>query len=210
MGTLSSILRQRRKDLGYTLLQIADAVGVSEATVQRWESGNIKSLRHENLIKLAEILNVTPAYLMGWNTESIPLPDNVTPIGRFNKVPLLGEIACGTPILAEQNITDYVDAPGHIRADYALVCHGDSMINAGIRDGDIVYIRQQDMVDNGQIAAVIIDNEEATLKRFHYDGNTVILSPANDTMAPRSFTGEAMNSVRVLGQAVAFLHNFGE
>lgn len=210
MGTLSSILRQRRKDLGYTLLQIADAVGVSEATVQRWESGNIKSLRHENLIKLAEILNVTPAYLMGWNTESIPLPDNVTPIGQFNKVPLLGEIACGTPILAEQNITDYVDAPGHIRADYALVCHGDSMINAGIRDGDIVYIRQQDMVDNGQIAAVIIDNEEATLKRFHYDGNTVILSPANDTMAPRSFTGEAMNSVRVLGRAVAFLHNFGE
>lgn len=190
--------------------ELGKACNTTKQTIFKYENGVVTNIPLDRLERMADILNVTPAYLMGWNTESIPLPDNVTPIGRFNKVPLLGEIACGTPILAEQNITDYVDAPGHIRADYALVCHGDSMINAGIRDGDIVYIRQQDMVDNGQIAAVIIDNEEATLKRFHYDGNTVILSPANDTMAPRSFTGEAMNSVRVLGRAVAFLHNFGE
>lgn len=190
--------------------ELGKACNTTKQTIFKYENGVVTNIPLDRLERMADILNVAPAYLMGWNTESIPLPDNVTPIGRFNKVPLLGEIACGEPILAEQNIIDYVDAPGHIRADYALVCHGDSMINAGIRDGDIVYIRQQDMVDNGQIAAVIIDNEEATLKRFHYDGNTVILSPANDTMAPRSFTGEAMNSVRVLGRAVAFLHNFGE
>lgn len=210
MDFLSTRLKQRRKELGYTLLQIAEYVGVSEATVQRWESGNIKSLRHENLTKLSEILRVSPSYLMGWDNKSLTLPHNISPIGNIRKIPLIGEIACGTPILAEQNITDYVDAPGHIKADYALTCHGDSMINAGIRDGDIVYIRQQQTVENGQIAAVIIGDEEATLKRFHYDGHTLILSPANDSLPPKSFCGEDMNTVRVIGKAVAFLHNFNE
>lgn len=210
MNSIGDRLRAAREAKGMTQEELGKACNTTKQTIFKYENGVVTNIPLDRLERMADILNVAPAYLMGWNTESIPLPDNVTPIGRFNKVPLLGEIACGEPILAEQNIIDYVDAPGHIRADYALVCHGDSMINAGIRDGDIVYIRQQDMVDNGQIAAVIIDNEEATLKRFHYDGNTVILSPANDTMAPRSFTGEAMNSVRVLGRAVAFLHNFGE
>lgn len=205
MSNLSEVLKQRRKELGYTLLQIAEAVGVSEATVQRWESGNIKTLRHENLVRLADILRVSPAYLMGWGGNDF-LPDNIEPIGTLNKLPLVGAIACGTPILAQQNIVDYVDAPGHIHADYALICHGDSMINAGVRDGDVVYIRKQSIVDNGQIAAVTIDGDEATLKRFHYDGKTVILIPANDTLAPLTFSGPEINRVRVIGRAVAFLH----
>lgn len=205
MSNLSIILKQRRKELGLTLLQIAKAVGVSEATVQRWESGNIKSLRHENLVRLSAALRLSPATLMGWSVSGA-LPNNIVPTEAMKKVPLIGDIACGTPILAEENITDYVDIPGHIHADYALTCHGDSMINVGVRDGDIVYIRKQDMVENGQVAAVIIGDEEATLKRFYYDGNTVILSPANDTMAPRSFSGTELGQVRVIGRAVAFMH----
>lgn len=205
MKTLSNVLRSRRKELGYTLLQIAEAVGVSEATVQRWESGNIKSLRYDNLIRLADALKLSPSALMGWD-EYTSAPENIDSIPSFDKVPLVGSIACGSPILAEENITDYVDAPGHIHADYALQCRGESMINAGIRDGDIVYIRKQQTVDNGQIAAVVIDGEEATLKRFHCDGKALILSPANDSFSPMSFFGEEINRVQVVGLAVAYLH----
>ena len=123
------------------------------------------------------------------------------------KVPLVGEIACGVPILAEQNIERYVDMPEGCRADFALLCHGDSMINVGIQDGDIVYIRQQPTVENGQIAAVLIDNE-ATLKHVYLSGNTLVLQPANINYAPMTFSGEALNDVRIEGLVVGFTHWF--
>ena len=206
MNSLSTVLKQRRKELGLTLLQIADAVGVTEATVQRWESGSIKSVRYEKLGKLADVLKVPPAALMGWDDTPSALPSNVVPLRPMGKVPLVGQIACGVPILAEENITDYVDLPGHIRADYALTCMGDSMVGAGIRDGDIVYIRQQEEVENGQIAAVVIDGDEATLKRFYYADGVVTLIPENSACAPRTYVGDAISSVRVIGLAVAYTH----
>lgn len=206
MNSLSTVLKQRRKELGLTLLQIADAVGVTEATVQRWESGSIKSVRYEKLGKLADVLKVPPAALMGWDDTPSALPSNVVPLRPMGKIPLVGQIACGTPILAEQNITDYVDLPGHIRADYALTCLGDSMIGAGIRDGDIVYIRQQEEVENGQIAAVSVDQDEATLKRFYLEQGVVQLVAENPAVPPLFFIGADVTRVQVLGLAVAYTH----
>lgn len=207
MEKLSIVLKKRRKELGLTLAQIAEMMGVSEATVQRWESGNIKSVRYEKMDKLAEILRVNPAAFMGWD-DSADLPINVESIGTMHKVPLVGQIACGTPILAEQNIEDYIDLPHHIRADYALTCKGDSMIGAGVHDGDVVYIRKQAQVDNGQIAAVLVDSEDATLKRFYYDGKaTVTLTAENPAVPPMVFTGEDVERIRVIGLAVAFSHS---
>lgn len=206
MGSLASVLKKRRKELGLTLSQIAEAVGVTEATVQRWESGNIKSVRYEKIGTLAEILRVTPAALMGWDDASLVLPSNVTPLPEMKKIPLVGQIACGTPILAEENITDYIDLPGHIRADFALVCKGDSMINAGIRDGDVVYIRKQDEVENGQIAAVLVGDEEATLKRFYHVGNKVTLNAENPLYPPMVYVDGEMEDIHVIGLAVAFTH----
>lgn len=203
MGPLSSVLKQRRKELGLTLLQIADAVGVTEATVQRWESGNIKTVRHEKIAKLSEVLKVSPAALMGWEE---PLPSNIMPLPEMKKVPLIGNIACGTPILAEENITDCIDLPGHIRADYALTCRGDSMINAGIRDGDIVYIRKQETVENGQIAAVLVGDDEATLKRFYLMDGKVTLNAENPAYPPMVYVGEEIRAVHVIGLAIAFTH----
>lgn len=124
----------------------------------------------------------------------------------MQKVPLVGQIACGTPILAEQNITDYVDLPGHIRADFALTCKGESMIGAGIRDGDVVYIRQQAEVENGQIAAVMVGDEEATLKRFYLEDGVIQLVSENPTIPPKVFIGEAISQIRVVGLAVAYTH----
>lgn len=201
MSSLSTILKIRRKELGLTLAQIADRMDVTEATVQRWESGNIKSVRHEKIAKLAEILQISPASLMGWEESSAP--DNIIPVPEMRRIPLIGTIACGQPILADEHIEAYVDVPRNIKADYALTCKGDSMINARIFPGDIVYIRQQEQVENGEIAAVLIDNE-ATLKRVRLYDDHIVLEPENPQYRPLSYWGEEMNHLRILGKAVAF------
>ena len=202
MSSLSKILRQRRKELGLTLAQIADMMDVAEATVQRWESGNIKSIRHEKIGKLAEILQVPPASLMGWDTASFA-GSNIIPLPEMRRIPLIGTIACGAPILAEEHIEDYVKIPKHIKADFALTCKGDSMINARIYDGDIVYIRRQETVENGEIAAVLIDNE-ATLKRVKIYDDHISLEPENPLYRPLVYWNEEMANVKILGKAVAF------
>lgn len=135
--------------------------------------------------------------------EEKPLPDNILPMPKMRQIPLVGDIACGVPILAVENVEDMVNIPENIRADFALRCKGDSMINARIYDGDIVYIRQQPVVDNGQIAAVLID-DEATLKRFRKYSDHIVLEPANPQFMPLSYWGDDMKDVHVLGLAVAF------
>lgn len=205
MSALSKILKKRRKELGLTLAQVADAVGVTEATVQRWESGNIKTVRYEKLAPLSSLLGVSPADLMGWSSDD-DLPSNISRIEPMQKIPLVGQIACGTPILAEQNIEDYVDLPGHIRADFALTCKGESMIGAGIRTGDIVYIRKQEEVENGQIAAVMVGGDEAALKRVYTKPGVVQLVAENPNIAPAVFIGKEAEQIHIIGLAVAYTH----
>ncbi|MCD8331513.1 MAG: hypothetical protein LUB63_03135 [Oscillospiraceae bacterium] len=135
-----------------------------------------------------------------------PRPMNLIPLRPMKQIPLVGQIACGTPILAEQNIIDYVDLPHHISADYALTCKGDSMIGVGVQDGDLVYIRQQEQVENGQIAAVTVDQDEATLKRFYLKKNILSLIAENPQYEPQIFVGEEINRVKIEGLAVAFIH----
>ena len=125
------------------------------------------------------------------------------PLPKTKKVPLLGTIACGEPILAEENIDEYIDMDESIDADFCLRCKGDSMINARINDGDIVYIRQQPRVEHGQIAAVLVD-DEATLKRVYLYEDYITLKPENPAYEPKSYFGERMNDIRILGKAVAF------
>lgn len=128
---------------------------------------------------------------------------NIIPMPEMRKIPLIGSIACGAPILAEEHIEEYISIPKHISADFALTCKGDSMINARIFDGDIVYIRQQDTIENGEIAAVLIDGE-ATLKRVKLYEDHISLEPENPQYRPLVYWGEEMNTVRILGKAVAF------
>ena len=129
---------------------------------------------------------------------------NIYPI-ELKKFPLLGEIACGEPIFCNEDRESYILAGSDIRADFCLKCKGDSMINARIYDGDIVFIRKQDSVENGEIAAVVID-DEATLKRMFYypENNMVILKPENTTYKDIVLVNDQLNSVHVLGKAVAF------
>ena len=198
-------IRSRRDALGMTQTELADALSTTKQNIYKYENGIISNIPSDKIEAMAEILKTTPAYLMGWEEETV-LPPNIEPLGSMQKIPLVGQIACGTPILAEQNIEDYVDLPGHIRADFALTCKGESMIGAGIRSGDIVYIRKQEEVENGQIAAVMVGSDEATLKRVYLQPGVVQLVAENPNIPPAVFIGEDAAKIRIIGLAVAYTH----
>ena len=208
--SLHDDIKQRRIELGLTMADVAQSVGVSEATISRWESGDIANMKRDKIVSLAKALHVSPSFIMGWDepeTEDIVSSNkynNVFPI-KTHKIPLLGDIACGEPIFASEDKESYVLAGTDIRADFCLRACGDSMINARIYDGDIVFIREQPMVEKGEIAAVII-NDEATLKRVYYypEQNKIILNPENPAYEPVVYVGEELNSIRILGKAIAF------
>lgn len=207
---MKNYLSERRKELGLNIKDIANLVGVSEATVSRWESGAIANMRRDKIKKYADALMTTTNFIMTGESEEgqdITL-SGVKPIAT-KKVPLLGNIACGSPVLAVENIEDYIDMDKSVHADFALRCKGDSMINARILDGDIVYIRKQDNIENGEIAAVLIDEctsvSEATLKRVYIYDDKIRLCAENPQYKDRVFFENDMNKVRILGKAVAFL-----
>lgn len=201
-------IKQRRIEMGFSVDEVAAKIGKARATVYRYENTDIKKMPADILIPLAKALNTTPAYLLGFSedpafTASLDGIANVIPMPETKHVPLVGTIACGTPILAEENITEYLAVDKKIPADFALQCKGDSMINDRIFDGDIVYIRSQPDVENGEIAAVRI-NGEATLKRVYKSPNKLVLSASNPTFADIVYTDEQLIDIAIIGKAVAF------
>lgn len=210
MNNLSSVLKRRRKELGLTLAQIADMMGVSEATVQRWESGNIKSVRYDKIDKLAQVLKVEPSEIMGWNTsrqEDDKLDKfgaDIIDLSHMKRIPILGRIRAGMPIYAAENVEGYTLTDLNGGAEYfGLRVTGDSMNAARIHEGDIVIVRRQDIVENGQIAVVLIDGQDATLKRFNRDGNIVTLMPQSTNPKNKALTYNLKNSsVKILGLVV--------
>ena len=205
---MENYLALRRKELGLTQKDIAEMVGVSEGTVSRWESGLIANMRRDRIAAYAKALRTTPGFIMTGEQEKENLiPVGFSPLPRTYKVPLVGSIACGRPITAEQNIETYIDAPEGTRCDFCLRCKGDSMVEAGIQDGDIVYVRCQPEVENGEIAAVLI-GDEATLKRIYYDGESIMLIPANRAYQPKTYRGQELEGIRIEGKVVGYTHWF--
>ncbi len=205
---LSDKLKELRHSKGMTLEDLAEAVGTSRQTIHRYENGTIINVPHEKIVALAEVLGTTPAYLMGWdNGDLIGSYENITPIAT-RRLPLLGQISCGKPIYANEEHESYISPSSNVDADFCLLANGDSMTGARIFDGDLVFIRAQDSVDNGEIAAVII-NDEATLKRVYYypEEGKLILSPENPRYAPLVYVKDELNSIRIIGKAVAFQSN---
>lgn len=149
--------------------------------------------------------SVVLGYLNGEYDDDFSAYSNIIPIPAVRRIPLLGDIACGDPILAIDNSDESVTVPETLHADFALRCKGDSMVNARILDGDIVYIQRQDDVDNGEIAAVIID-DEATLKRVYKDDRheQLTLMPENPAYPPLVYRGEELNNIRIIGKVVGF------
>lgn len=204
MPTIGNRIRSRREELGLSQEELGNKLGYkSRSSINKIELDQ-RNLTQSKIKAIADALNTTPAYIMGWAPEERPaIPAGFSPMPEMQKIPLLGTIACGAPVLAEEHIEGQVDIPVNIHADFALTCKGDSMINARIFDGDIVYIRQQDTVENGEIAAVLIETE-ATLKRVRLFDDHISLEPENPMYKPIVFWNEEMNEVRILGKAVAF------
>lgn len=204
MSSISKRILSRILERGMSYGELSERTGIPKSALQRYATGQTEKIPINRLRSIAEALDTTASSLMGWEPEeSVSLPENILPLPQMKRVPLLGSIACGAPILAQEHIEDYVEVPAHINADFSLRCKGDSMINARIYDGDIVYIRQQETVESGQIAAVLIDGE-ATLKRVQIHPDRIILEPANPLYDPLVFRREEINSLRILGKAVAF------
>ena len=192
MKTQRIIEEIRRQKIPYK--ELSARSGVPVPTIQCIMSRRTLNPRTDTITALEKALGLETAILQIKNIEELPTMTNI---------PLIGTIACGTPILAEQNIIDILKVDIRYHADFALICKGDSMINARIFDGDIVYIRQQPDVDNGQIAAVQID-DNATLKRvFKYPGK-IVLRAENPQFPDIIITKDDNQEVRILGRAICF------
>lgn len=192
----------KRKEKELTLKELAEIVGVASSTILRYENGEIRKIKLPVIESIAKALNVDPAWLILKSND----PEIYTPKKEdVSRIPLLGTIAAGTPILAVENHEDYFNLDSSIKADFALRVKGDSMLGVAIFPGDIVFIRQQDTLENGEIGAILLE-DEATLKKFYKDNNTVILQSENDMYKPMIFTD---GNIRILGKLVASL-NFRE
>lgn len=210
MSTIGSRIRNRREELGLSQDELGKRLGYkSRSSINKIELDQ-RNLTQSKIKAIAEALETTPAYIMGWDEpdqkldkENLKFFDNLFPI-ETKKFPLIGNIACGKPILADEQFEAYIEAGANIKADFCLRAKGDSMIGARIYDGDIVFIRKQEMVDNGEIAAVLID-DEATLKRVYYDqeSNVIQLFAENPQYKTMRFAGEELDHIRILGKAVA-------
>ena len=209
MGNISSVLKAKRKELGLTLAQIAEKIGVTEATVQRWESGNIKSLRHERIAKLADILGVTPSVLMGWDEPTAPTLPSPTITEDTVTFPVITSVAAhydGVSI-DESAVGEKIEVPraylkGRKAEDFcAMRVRGDSMYPA-FQNGDIVLVlRQSTMNHSGEIGVISYGDDEMTIKRINYvDGEDWLkLVPLNPAYPPRRIEGVDLESCHITG-----------
>ena len=194
-------IKRLRTDAQLSQAELGKIAGVTDKAVSTWEA-DIKTPRMGAVEKMAAYFGVPKSAILDDVYQApVPVPPGLEPLPEMATVPLIGDIACGTPITAEQNVVDRIGVPATWRADYALTCHGDSMVPK-IQDGDIVCVRCQPMVENGEIAVVLIDGE-ATLKRFYRQGDTVTLMPENQAAcAPMVYQGPEINELCIEGKAV--------
>ena len=208
MSILSDRLKEAMAIRGIRATALSQATGLSKARISQYTHG-VYSPNGDALCRLAEALSVSEAWLLG-KSQEMDVSDSSLPDGlaraRYRSFPVLGDIACGAPLLAVEQMDEFISAPEDTDADFILIAKGDSMVGARIFDGDEVFIKQADMVNNGEIAAVIVE-DEATLKRFFYypDESRLVLQPENKAYKPMVYVGDQLNRVRIVGRAVSVL-----
>ncbi len=216
-------IRHHREQANLTQEQFADMLGVDQKTVALIESGE-EALSEEMLFMICDALQLIPCNIMPTDEEELSqdtkyllsrrerggfLPLNLQLFAETRpittkKLPMLGNVACGEPIFANESHESYVDASADVDADFCLTAKGDSMINARIFDGDILFVKSQSIVNDGEIAVVLIE-DEATVKRVYYDreNNTITLAPENPLYKPMRYTGTQLDQIRILGKVVS-------
>ena len=200
MSEIYERIKQRRQELGLTVEDLANKMGYKDkSSISKIENGKA-DIPTSKVIAFARALETTTAYLLGVETAQTPIPPGFGPLPKMESVPLVGRIACGQPITAEENVEGHVSIPAAWHATFTLLCEGDSM-EPRIKDGDLVAIRSQPQVENGEIAAVRIDCE-ATLKHVYLYPDKIVLQPENPNYEPIVKIGEEMNNVTIEGKAV--------
>lgn len=206
LNDIRSRISHKKSELNLSYQDMSDKTGLSKSTLQRYITGDIRNLGLDKLEILAKALDVTPSYLMGWEDENQnPILENipgVIPVEKIKKIPILGTIACGYPIFASENYEGYFLLDKNLPVcDFILRAQGDSMIEANILDGDLVFLRKTSDVDNGTIAAVLIE-DEATLKRVNKSQDTIVLQPCNSKYEPIIVKESDHKQVKILGAMV--------
>ena len=194
---MDNLIRDRRKELNITLEEIGDYVGVSKATVQRWETGGIANMRRDRIKKLSEILQLDPDVFIGVEQTNQP---------AFVKVPVLGRVAAGVPVTAQEDIVGYEEVPKEWTENatiFALTLKGDSM-EPRMANGDTVIVRKQDDVESGEVAIVMVGDEEATCKKVVKHSDSIVLISNNAKYAPMFFTLKDIEEkpVKILGRVI--------
>lgn len=208
MANINQLIKDRRLQLGLTLEQVAEKVGVGKSTVRKWEIGLIQNMRRDNMQKLADALNLNPLDLLEFDLiddVNIPLYENprnrVEAIGQnlYIHIPLYESLSCGTGLFVNDHIVEYITLPESLLSSnkeyFCQYAVGDSMINENINEGDLLVFEKSQIVDNGQIGCFCIDDNIATCKKFYKDDASAIitLQPANTKYPPIIVTVETMN-----------------
>lgn len=203
---LKDNIKKRRKELNKTLLDVAESLGITEATMQRYESGAIKNIPYEKIEQIAEVLNCTPQYLMGW--AKTPNNNGTNSI----KIPVLGQVVAGIPLEAVQEIIDYEEIPQALARQgefFALQIKGRSM-EPKFSEGDVVIVRKQEDVDNNDIAIVLVNGDEATIKKVKKFDGGINLIPSNPNYEVKTYTNKEVSElpVRIIGKVVELRAKF--
>lgn len=199
MSTKGSRIKEAREKIGMSQTDMADRIGVSKQTLYKYENDIITNIPSDKIEEISALTGVSPAYIMGWETSQ--LPSEAIKLQTKN-LPILGSVACGKPIFDPSDGVQ-IKVPSSFHADFGLYARGDSMIGADIHDGDLVFFVQQPSVENGQIAAVFID-DEVTLKRVYYQqGERLVLQAENSSVPPIIIEGPDLDMVHIIGRAIA-------
>ncbi|MBQ8497796.1 MAG: helix-turn-helix domain-containing protein [Clostridia bacterium] len=216
---LGEYIKNYRLSKNLSQRQFATQCGISNGYISMLEEGRnprtneplipslpmLKKIASGIGISIHDLISAVDDMPISFNEEiDLPQNNNIIPLPKTKKIPLLGTVACGEPILAEQNIDGYFSAPTDLDVDFCLRAQGDSMINARIFDDDIVFVHQQPTVEDGEIAIILID-DEATIKRVYFDRENGFLTlvPENPQYKVMRFQGEKLNQIRILGKVIA-------
>jgi repressor LexA len=199
--TLGDRIRSRREELRMSQEELATRLGYkSRSTIAKIESGE-NDLTQSKIVAFAEALSTTARWLLDYDDSDTTLPPGAHH-PQFKKVPMLGYAAAGQPLEDLNQDTPYYDVDNKYNVDFCITVSGDSMINAGINDGDIVFIKSMPEVPNGRIACVEIDNEKVCLKRFYKSADGIMLVSENPKYPPIQLNRFNCQSVKILGLAV--------
>jgi len=190
-------LKELRTKKGLTQTELGKIIGVKQNTLSYWEKGTT-NIDNEILVKLANLFNVTTDTILGKETIEKEYSNIKT-----KKLPLLGNVACGEPIFANEEHEAFVQADEELDADFCLIAKGDSMVNARIFDGDVLFVKKQQIVNDGEIAVILIE-DEATVKRVYYDreNNIITLMPENPIFKPMRYVGSELEQIKILGKVI--------